>query len=115
VDKSVVHAGAFGTIGIGGGVAITGATVGTTGGCTPTSSGAISAKGGGAGGLAPSMVPRMSPALVLLDAPMTTGRTWAAEKWDKIRDFGDSSRDLFWDGENVTFSKEFFVTSNDRG
>lgn len=38
--------------------------------------------------------------LVLLDAPMTTGRTWAAEKWDKIRDFGDSSRDLFWDGDS---------------
>ena len=94
VDKSVVHAGAFGTIGIGGGVAITGATVATTGGCTPTSSGAISANGGGAGGLAPSMVPRMSPALVLLDAPMTTGRTWA-EKWEKIQDPGDSSRDLF--------------------
>ncbi len=75
VDKSVVHAGAFGTIGNAGGVCITGATV-ATGGVTPTSSGAISAKGGGAGGEAPSMVPRMSPALVLL-CPMTSmGRTW---------------------------------------
>ena len=75
VDKSVVHAGAFGTVGNGAGVCITGATV-ATGGFTPTSSGAISANGGGAGGEAPSMVPRMSPPLVLLCPMTSTGRTW---------------------------------------